>query len=193
MKKNQKGFTLVEVIVTFCLVTTISFLLFQLVLSLKNIYTSSDYKTVLLISQGNMTRRMNDDLFDMIIEKIDQCTDAETTTGSTMCIKFTLYDSTLDQDEIRKLEVFSDKIVYDSYTMTMQKGSTIGTPSIAVSHFEDKSIKYNSILKMDIPVTNKLTEGDFGIHIIAQYNGFIAEVNKNALTSYEDITTSEAS
>ncbi len=187
MRKKEKGFTLVEVIVTFCLVSTISFLLFQLVLSLKNIYTSSDYKTVLLIEQGNMTRRINDDMFDMTLTSLETCTDEQKTSGSKMCMVFTLHDTVLNEDVTRKLEVLEDKVVYDSYAMNIQKGSTIGDVSAVASYVNDTSVKYNSILTIDIPIKNKLADGDFGIHVTVQYNNITAKVNEEALNEYSKI------
>ena len=38
--KNNKGFTLIELAVSFCLAATISIMLLQLVLSLKEVYIS---------------------------------------------------------------------------------------------------------------------------------------------------------
>lgn len=184
--RGKKGFTLVEIIVTFCLLSTISFLLFQLVLSLKNIYTSSDYKTVLLIEQGNMTRRINTDFFSMPLVSMSECTDNDQK-GLKKCYSFVLKDQVIEENVTKVLEIYSDKIVYDGYQMNIDTGSKLGDVSAVVSYIEDGSVKYNSILTIDIPVTNKLTEGDFGIHFSVQYNSITGRVQTNILDDYKKI------
>jgi hypothetical protein len=203
MKKN-KGFTLVEIIVTFSLVSAISFLLFQLILSLKNLYTTSDFKTALLIDQGNMTRRINSDLFSMEFNNLEECGELQTT-GSKLCYIFTLTDTTSGESVdgatvSKKLEVFDDKIVYDGFTMDFSATkSTLGTISTSLSYADDISMHFDSILKIDIPITNKMVSGDYGLHIVLQYNSLTSEVAEDVLgdtnkievvnTSLKDIIT----
>jgi len=184
--KNNKGFTLVEIIVTFTLISTISFLLFQLILSLKNIYTSSDYKTVLLIEQGNMSRRINTDLFTMPFVSLNECSKSDAK-GLKKCYLFTLEDTILEQEVIKKLEIYNDKIIYDGFQMNVGDGSKMGDVSAVVSYIEDASVKYNSILTIDIPITNKLTEGDFGVSFSVQYNSITGKIPVEILDDYHKI------
>lgn len=198
MKRNEKGFTLVEIIVTFCLISTISFLLFQIILSLKNLYTSSDYKTVLLIDQGNLTRRMNDDFFDLTLQKIDTCSDAKA--DAKLCLQFTFLDySSRDEkgDPVqlapKKLEVLDSttdaerKIIYDGYAMTLAKGSTFGDVQASISYIADDSMRYNAFLTIDVPLTNKLSTGDFGLHFTAQFYAKMNESGEAPLTNYNEL------
>ena len=60
--KNNKGFTIIELAVSFCLVAAVSITLLQLVLTLKEVYLSGDVKTTLLNKQGIMTKKIYDDL-----------------------------------------------------------------------------------------------------------------------------------
>jgi competence protein ComGC len=184
MKKN-KGFTLVEIIVTFCLISTISFLLFQIILSLKNLYTSYDYKTVLLVDQGNLTRKINDDFFDMSLESVSACSDV--TSSHKLCLNFNLIDYTVTNDDgthkqvTKKLEVFEDKIIYDEFAMSIPTGSKLGNISAVISYISDDTLKYNSFLTIDVPLTNKLTgDTDFGLHVTTQ---FYTETNDDGIIS----------
>lgn len=198
MKRNEKGFTLVEIIVTFCLISTISFLLFQIILSLKNLYTSSDYKTVLLIDQGNVTRRINDDFFDLTLQKIETCSDAKA--NAKLCLQFTFLDYS-SRDEAgnpvelapKKLEVLDSthdierKIVYDGYAMTLAKGSSFGDIKASISYIADDSMRYNAFLTIDVPLTNKLATGDFGLHFTAQFYTKMNESGEVPLTNYNNL------
>ncbi len=178
MKSKEKGFTLIEIIVTFCLISTISFLLFQIILSLKNLYTSSDYKTVLLIDQGNLTRRMNDDFFGLNIKEIKTC---ESVVDRALCLDFVLTDPsnrnvagemesvTKRLEIIRPKENTDGKIIYDGYAMTFAKGSTLGDVKATLSYIPDDTVRYNSFLTIDAPLTNKLSKGEFGLHFTTQF------------------------
>lgn len=181
--KRQKGFTLVEIVVTFCLVSTISFLLFQLILSIKNLYTTSDYKTVLLIEQGNMTRRINTDMFTMPLLKVEDCSNEKN-----VCWLFTVRDLALDKNVTKRLEVYENSIVYDGYKMNIDNGTKIGDVSAVVSYIDDSSVTYNAMLTIDIPITNKLVEGNYGLHLIIQYNTSDAQVEEAAINESNRIT-----
>ena len=184
--KNNQAFTLVELIVTFCLVSTISFLLFQIILGLKDIYTSSDFKTILLTKQGNMTRRINRDFFENELTRVEKCDEATLDDGNKLCLLFTLVD-TEDNAFTKQLEVYNDAIVYDGYRMDIDNGSKLGSISTVVAYIEDESTKYNSMLKISLPVTNKLTKGDFGVNLIIQYNSVTTNVDETLIDDYEKI------
>lgn len=204
MERNEKGFTLVEIIVTFCLISTISFLLFQIVLSLKNLYTSSDYKTILLIDQGNLTRRINDDFFDLNVNEIKTCSDG--TVDHQLCLDFVLTDpSTRDEageptKVTKRLEVISPKedvegkIIYDGYAMTFAKGSQLGEVEAKLSYIPDDTVRYNTFLTIDAPITNKLSPGDFGLHMTTQFytemdaNG---ELSPTKMNEYNQLQSSD--
>lgn len=182
MKKNNRGFTLVEIIVTFSMVSTISFLLFQLILSLKNVYATSNFKTILLIDQGNITRRINTDLFTKQFLGAEACDPALKDTDSKFCYLFYVKDEGTDDEVAKKLEVFDERVVYDGFTMEFaQTGSKLGKVSAVVSYTEDLQVRYNSMLTVDIPITNKLVEGDYGIHFTIQFSSLNVKVDDNML------------
>ena len=113
MKKN--GFTLVELIVTFTLVSTISFLLFQLIFGLKEIFVSTKFKTNLLTKQANLTRRINNDLLNYQIIKFDNC--IRSVTNANLCMEITFADET-NQLIQKRLEVYENEIIYDNFKVT---------------------------------------------------------------------------
>ena len=60
--KNNKGFTLVEMLVSFTLSMILVIILFQLIINLKDIYMSSGMKTELIKKQYLMTNKIYTDL-----------------------------------------------------------------------------------------------------------------------------------
>lgn len=194
MKRQNQGFTLVELIVTFTLVSTISFLLFQLIFGLKEIYISTKFKTNLLTKQANLTRRINNDLLNYKIIKFDNCAPGDKNAG--LCIEFTFADE--EEKLIKKrLQVQEEQIVYDNYKIIVKKsadGSSIGDINIKNTFLNSSIYLYNSILKIDVPITNSIAEGDYGLHLTIQYSNIPSSLNDTGQVfteSFKDLVDKE--
>ena len=152
MKKN--GFTVVEVIVSFVLVTTISVFLFQLVLLLRNLYNNSDVKTELLNKQATLSNLIYESLNNKEIDKIAKVDENS--------IMFTYNDNsseTLNVDKSNKL------ITFGNYTTSLNENSNFGQVS-----FDIITINDNKILKIKAEILNEKFENkDFGLNIIYQF------------------------
>lgn len=153
MKKNQ-GFTLIELAVTFCLVATISILLFQIIAGVKELYIQGDVKTTLLNRQAIMTRKIYDELSSNVVTKVTSCGDA--------CLRFTYDDGTSGDFMV---DTQKQRITFHGYNIDLGTGSKLGTYAVSNTVFGP-----NGIIDFQIPITHKLTEGDYGIHIVYTYN-----------------------
>ena len=179
--KNNKGFTLIEVAVSFTLVATISIVLLQLVLSLKEVYLSGDIKTTLLNKQGIMTKNIYDDLNKKNLASINTC--------GLSCIEFTYSEGTK-----KKLVVDpgNKTIKYGDYTLQIDNSSYFGnlkidvdTKAPALSNGDD------SIISITIPVISKLLNNeDFGFNIIKTYNRSQTTINLDSDIASTNVTLS---
>lgn len=175
--KNNKGFTLIELAVSFCLVATISIMLLQLVLSLKEIYVSGDIKTTLLNKQGIMTKKIYDDLNSKELSSITSC--------GLSCLTFTYTDKTSAN---LLVDPGNKTLTYGDYTLQLDNSSTFGKVNISYDEtLAAQSIKSDSVLTINIPIYSKLIEEDFGIHIVKKYNRNITTINNKI-----DITSTKA-
>lgn len=161
---NKKGFTIIELAVSFVLVATISLTLLQLVLSLKEVYLSGEVKTTLLNKQGIMTKKIYDDLSNRDIRSINRC--------GLSCIMFEYADSSQ-----KKLLVDpgNKTVTYGDYTIQLNDASYFGDLSFNLfpptEERYESTIADDSILKIDIPIYSKLIDNeDFGFHIVKTYN-----------------------
>ena len=82
--KNNRGFTVVEMGVSFCLIFTVCILLFQVVLSLKELYIKSDFETTLLNKQGIILNKMYKDFKNKGVSSATSCGDS--------CVSFVFSD-----------------------------------------------------------------------------------------------------
>lgn len=155
--KNKKGFTIIELGISIALVTTVALLLFQIVASVKKLYTGSDLQTTLLTKQGIIVKKIQDDLKDKTLTAITYCTNAL----SNSCLKFTFGDGTTKELMVNPV---ARTVKYDDYI---------------IDYFEiDEDILFGELtfnsttdfFTIKIPITSKNVEGNFNIHITSSAN-----------------------
>lgn len=164
---KNKGFTIIELAVSFCMVAAISITLFQLIISMKDLYLSGNVKTTLLNKQGILTKRIYDDMYNYTLKEINSC--------GISCLTFTYLNESTNESKNAELSLdpYNVSITYDSYTIKLDNGSYFGkieitdTPSIYTTTSLDTK---NSLMNIKIPIYNKLVNGDYGIDITYQYN-----------------------
>ena len=71
MNKN-KGFTVIETIVSFCLISVVSIMVLQIILSVRDLYIIGDVKTTMLVKQGIMVQKIQDDATKKGINRKDK-------------------------------------------------------------------------------------------------------------------------
>ncbi len=150
---NNKGFSLVEIMTTFMLVSIILIMLIELLLSLKSIYKEGDLKTTLLINQANIEKQIYDDVFNNPSLSLVSCGEN--------CINITT------KSGVKSLQVTDGNVTYDNYSMKIASGSSVGELTFN-SYDQTVGTDTITIFEIDLPITNKLIDGDYGIHIVAQ-------------------------
>lgn len=164
---KNKGFTIIELAVSFCMVAAISITLFQLIISMKDLYLSGNVKTTLLNKQGILTKRIYDDMYNYTLKEVSSC--------GISCLTFNYLNERTSETKTAELSIdpYNVSITYDSYTIKLDNGSYFGkieivdTPSIYSTTGLDAK---NSLLNIKIPIYNSLVDGDYGIDVTYQYN-----------------------
>lgn len=161
---NNKGFTLVELITTFAVASAIALVLFNVVLTIKNIYSRTNLKTTLLIDQANLSNLVNSKVIDNDIVEIEMCT------FSTYCYKITYADG-----DTMNLIIKDKSVSFGNYIYKLENGSyvDINDSNIGLSYDILAGIVNNkdSILNIKIPIKNKQFENiDFGLNFVYLYN-----------------------
>ncbi len=148
MKKN-KGFTLVEVIVSFALTMIIVLFLFQIIITLKRIYTDNFLTSDLILKQSNISQMINKDLS---ISKL----------GSAMDVKMDVVSNCYNinfQYGIRNIcyNKENNTVSYNDYEFKLINGSVIGDSNVEI---------IDNMLFIKIPVTYPDIDDNFDINII---------------------------
>ena len=177
---NTKGFTTVELITTFGLVMIIALLLMELVLSLKKMYVNSAIRATLLNRQAIMTKNIYEDFSNKQILLATNCGEN--------CLLFIFDDSS---ESMLRVDKDNKLFTYGTYTVKLDDGSSFGDIDVSSKTISGVSaIKNDSMIVINIPVQNKLVDGDFGVNVVYQYNSresSITDVAFDNTTTNDDI------
>jgi len=157
---NKKGFTLVELIVSFALSIVVVIYIFNVVLMIKDLYITKGIKTNLLLKQSEIATMIEDSFLEKELTLF---------TVSNEEVEF-LYDDL--STKILTYNKEENYIEFDNKRVYLETGAEIGNFSfkddVIVEKVTDQS--YNSILSLKLPVVHNYIEGDYGINIVHLYN-----------------------
>lgn len=157
--KNNKAFTIVELLVSFVLSMIIVIIMFQLIINLKEIYQTSGLKTEILNKQALMTNKIYSDLTEKKVSTIGSC--------GIECIIFSFSDGTT---KTLAIDINNGIITYDNYNIKLTNGSYFSTADINDIGTQS-NIGKNRIFSINVPIYNQRFKNDnFGINIIYMYN-----------------------
>ena len=167
---RKKGFTTIELIVSFGLALTIMVFLFQIVLIMKNIYFNTGVKSTLLTRQALLADTIGSTLRQKEVESLNKC-------GS-YCLDFFFIDGTsarLLVDKTRNI------VSFDDYNVKLAEGSSFGEIAVLNESYVDMPTNhFNSYLQIKIEIKHKIVEGDFGVNIVYPYDS-----RKHSLPSFD--------
>ncbi len=175
---KNKGFTVIELIVSFAITMIVVVFLFQMIISLKDIYVSSGIKSQLLNKQTIISSKINSDLKNKQIKIVLKC--------GYNCINFVF-----ENDSSSKLIIDNKNglLTYNEYTTKIIPGSSFGEYDIYKNTVLNVTEGDNdSVIVIKIPIVNTLLDGDYGVNIVYQYDSrtsSISDVNFNEDPSVE--------
>ncbi|NLM63353.1 MAG: hypothetical protein GX190_03470 [Mollicutes bacterium] len=159
--KSKKGFTIAELVLSFSISSMVIVLLFQLLLSLKDLYNMTGYKTEMLIKQATISKQINEVLSANTIIGIEDC--------GVDCILFSF-----DNGSNKELSINREhKIInFGDFSTKLVKDSEFGEPNIMFyRNYGNVNNRFNSFILIDIPIYYPLYEDEnFGINVVYQYN-----------------------
>ena len=176
---NKRGFTVIELIVSFALTTLVVGLLFQMLLSLKEVYVASGFKSQMVNKQTLISSKINQDLNNKTLKIALKCGDN--------CLNFIFEDGT------NKKLIVDDKnstFSYGDYSTKLVNGSWFGDFYIRNEKIMglDATSNYDSVIEIKIPIGHSLLEEDYGINMIYQYDSGTSSI---ADIIFDDSATTE--
>ena len=169
--KNNKGFSILELIVSFSLTMVIMVVLFEIIVYMKELYEKSVTQTELLNRQNLITDYIYTDLASNNLVAIDGCGDN--------CINFIYSDERTKQ---LTWDLSFGSLRYDEYTLTLIGSSSFNKDEeYQLTYGENNKLTgvkicYNSdstnaYVSIKLPINNSLFPNiDFGLNIFYTYN-----------------------
>lgn len=159
--KNNRGITVIEMIVSFSLTAIVMMLLLQLLVSLNTLYNKSGTKTELLTKQAILTEQIYNDLNNNILSISKD--------GLNKVV------FTLTTGETRELIVNEENhlIIYNGQTTKYSEDTIVSTLNVENKIITTTDLGLNNaLLEINIDVTYPNVKGDYGVHIILPHSEF---------------------
>ena len=190
MKLNNKGMSIVEVVVTFSLIMFLVVGLLVIVVNYRNKGAVSLERLTLDTFKNNLTQDINNDILTKGLKEINTAGACQTLTGLNRCINLVFYDGTqkaLGTSKVSandKNSIINKYVYYDGLKYKIKDILPDNLPSgrswidVASIKMVDDAI-YNSsyvvledgtqvyIYTIDIDISHIDFKDDFGIHIVA--------------------------
>lgn len=167
---NKKGFTVLELIVSFTLATTIGFFLLKVTLIIKELYINTNIKTNIISKQNIMTERMYDDFLYNDIKVALKC--------GQNCIRFIFSDNT---EKI--FSINEDTFKWGDFTLKLKNGSKYNNVEIKNQKNLANNEYNNALLSIKIPIINNTIKDEtFITNIVVPYNSnnvYMDDLNLN--------------
>lgn len=162
---NKKGFTVIELITSFSLSAIIIILLFNIVLNIKNIYSTSAIKTEMLIKQATLSRKMNNIITGNNIKSYSECSQE----NYEICYEFDHIDGNKYYLLINKT---NGTISFNNYIYKLDSNSYIENVILDEESIDNViGDNNNSLLYIKIYIYNKgLGKENYGINLVYPYN-----------------------
>lgn len=161
--KNKKGFTIVEVIVSFSLSFVIMIYLLNVILLVRNLYYETDLETQMMIKESNLIKQIETKNKNNDISAINSCGEN--------CAQF-LY-SNGESSELLILPS-ENKIIFDNLATTFDENvklENIEVQNIVVANINNTSYNMkDGIIKIRIPIKHQSYGDDYSIEYVYLYN-----------------------
>ena len=155
---NNKGMTVIELITSFVLASIVFIILFNVILSLKDVYVDNGLKTKLLIEQANLSRSLNKEInSSKTIISINKSVDEQS-----LNYTFTYSDGTS-----KTLIINDGEITFDGFTYELEDNIT--SKGIDNDYISVKPLSTFNLLIIDIPVESSSVSGNYGVKVVYRF------------------------
>lgn len=158
---TKKGFTVVELVVSFALTAVVIIFLFNMIFGLKDLYINAVIKTELLNKQTIITQRINKELVSKKLDNLYKC--------GVNCLLFGYDDNTYTRLEI---DTEDKTFTFGDFTTSLVKNSSFGEITIETKTTPGvEADLIDTFLILRVPVYyNLFDDENYGVEIIYQYD-----------------------
>ncbi len=161
--KNNKGFTVVELLASFTLTMIIVVFLFEIVLDLKNVYMSNTVRAKVLNKNATIAARINSEISDKNI--------SYTVCENNEC---TIYYDTDCKSIVVKLDAENNKMMFtgdNNKSISFPENTTIKSYNFQRNYIYDENVGIdNAIVKISYTIESDFFEKDVTFNYTYSYH-----------------------
>ena len=156
---NNKGFSIIEILVSFVIISFVTISMFSTVVYLMDKITSNITTVKTTIINGDIVNSVSKDLYTKKLYGISSC--------GANC-----YDITFQDLSVKRLQVsnIDNTIKYGGITLKYPSDTIIYGNMILSNDSFNNPDKNNNIIKINVPVKNSMTDKINDINIVYQYD-----------------------
>jgi len=184
---NRKGFTIVELILSFALISVIVIGMLTIVINYRSMVKISNRKIELVQYKNTVTKQIQDDITSYGVEDVSYCKDASGNNIVT-CVTFTFQNNTTKNLLFSNSNVKNRYIQYGGEKFPIQEAGQDDFTSLsdAMIHlpsertgitFDSQTVNDVTVYKVRIPIITDDIDNDFGLFIVAT-DAIIKEENR---------------
>ncbi len=163
----KKGFTVVELIVSFSLAAVIVMFLTQIIIGLNKMKQNSGVKTEILNKQSVISNYINKRLLDKTLISLSSCGED--------CVNFNYDDNTTDRFEMNYI---TNILMFGDLKANLPEDTSFQRVIFDTIHTNRIGTGNDTLLKITIPIANKRFQNeDFNVEIIYPYNSSVYSNN----------------
>lgn len=161
---NNKGFTVVELLVSFALTMLVMGFLFEVVVSLKSLYNKTEIQTELLNKQGLISKILNEDFDNKTIDNFAPCD-----------IQNNCYNITYTDGTVKKISIENEYVVkYGDTAIKLDDNNNFGNITFKVDGDSKSTYTFGvdeqAVMSLSIPIINTTLDKNFDVLAIYQNN-----------------------
>ncbi len=172
--KNNKGFSIVELIVSFSLTMVIVVILFEIVLTMKDLYMNSVTKTELLNRQNLFTDYIYSDIYDHGLNSVyvcgNNCISLAFNNGETKNLEWSFYSNENVSQALQSLSYGEYKINLIA-NASFDTSLTVSNDNYTLEGVKICSEPISQYINIHLPIKHKMfKDQDFGINLLYVYD-----------------------
>lgn len=197
MKINHKGFTIVELVLSFALISVIVIGMLTIIINYRSMIKLSNRKIELIQYKSTLTKTIQDDITNLGVRSIHYCKDASGNDINT-CVVLTFKDESIKNLSYANFDVKNRYIQYGNQKFPIQESgqddfeslsdATVHLPSERIGiTLSSVKVLEDTVFKVRIPIIADDIDEDFGLFIVASDGIESFVLGNNEPTFYEKV------
>lgn len=180
-KKTEKGFTIVEILLSFSLAIIVLIYIFNVLAQLKNLYTEDGIRSQLLVKQSGVVKEIENEINGKTIESIVAINDISKQGHRILFSDGSNADLYIDSK--------NRVVTFGEHKVQFIEGTEIGLPVVRIVRTDDMPENANNAVAfISFSIKHKLVDGDYGIRVAYPFDDRVNRIPEIGESTYISVS-----